>query len=182
MSNLKNKFTIATIFLSILMAVPAFANSNVYGWLELGYLKPWDVEVKTKLDTGAKTSSLFAVDIEPFDKDGDQWVRFTLGGPIGEKEGFEKGIKVEKPVVREVRIKEHFGKSMHRYVVEMDICLGGKTQRAEVTLADRSRFNYALLLGREAMTGNMIVNPDESYVAEKQCSTSNNLSDRISKN
>jgi hypothetical protein len=41
-------------------------------------LMPWGVELKTKLDSGALTSSLHATDVDVFEKDGDDWVRFTV--------------------------------------------------------------------------------------------------------
>ena len=42
---------------------------DVFGWVEMATLEPWDVEVKAKLDSGALTSSLDARDIERFDKE-----------------------------------------------------------------------------------------------------------------
>ncbi len=49
------------------------------GWREWVALTDWDVPyVKAKLDTGARTSSLHAFDLESFDRDGEEWVRFEI--------------------------------------------------------------------------------------------------------
>ncbi len=64
---------------------------KVFGWVEKSTLVPWGVELKTKLDSGALTSSLHATDVESFEKDGDDWVRFTVN-----VEDQHTGKKVEK--------------------------------------------------------------------------------------
>ncbi|MCH8873269.1 ATP-dependent zinc protease [candidate division KSB1 bacterium] len=48
------------------------------GWIEHGVIEPADMTVKFKLDTGALTSSMHAEDIERFERDGQQWVRFKV--------------------------------------------------------------------------------------------------------
>lgn len=49
-----------------------------YGWVETATLEPWGAEVKVKLDTGALTSSMQAEEIQTFERDGADWVRFTV--------------------------------------------------------------------------------------------------------
>lgn len=65
---------------ALLLIAPVMAEEDkpVFGWVEKSTLEPWGVEVKAKLDSGALTSSMDARDIETFDKDGEEWVRFRL--------------------------------------------------------------------------------------------------------
>src|SRR5699024_8205452 len=54
------------------------ADAATYGWVETATVEPWGAEVKVKLDTGALTSSMQAEEIETFERDGEEWVRFTV--------------------------------------------------------------------------------------------------------
>lgn len=163
------------IVLVLMMTLPIHINAvakeepKVFGWLEYSYLMPWGIKVKTKLDTGAKTSSIHALNMKPFKREGKPWVRFTLGHPIGMYEGLEEGIVVERPVTREVRIKERVGESKQRYVVELEFCLDGKTMPLEVSLSDRSNFNYELLLGRRTMVDTIMVDPARTFTVSNNC-------------
>ncbi len=157
------------LLLVLLALGPAIATAGdlpVYGWLESAYLQPWGVKLKAKLDTGAKTSSIHAVDILPFERDGAEWVRFTL--PLGAQEGYD-GIVVERPVEREARIKEHDEPSVRRYVVKLEFCLDGHTMNTPMTLADRGNFNYPLLLGRRTLKGWALVDPSATFTTRGNC-------------
>lgn len=98
----------------------------VMGWLESIFIKPWNRRLTAKLDTGAKTSSLHASQIEHFTKDGDDWVRFNLGDLEDTK---SPPILVERPLVRTVNIKckGEDCQPSKRDVVALTVCKNGKT-------------------------------------------------------
>ena len=143
------------------------ASPRLLGWLEGAYLQPWGVRVRAKLDSGALTSSIHAEQIETFEKDAQTWVRFWF--PFGAREGFEKGFLIEKPVLRTAVIKEHEGQNPTRYVVELDICVSGDTFATEVTLANRSKFNYPIILGRRALAERFIIDSSSSFMGNRTC-------------
>lgn len=155
----------------VLVSQPALAkHKQRLGWIEWARLLPGDIKIKTKLDTGAKTSSIHAVAIEPFERDGEEWVRFRI--PLAQRpDDSDHGadVDVERPVVRETRIKEHERDSVTRYVVEMDLCIGGMTFTTPMTLADRGGFNYPLLLGRSALKGRTVIDPARTFTASDRC-------------
>lgn len=149
---LKVFFPVGLFFLVINMVnVQA---KNIYGLYEKVELPEINnLEIKSKLDTGAFTSSFGATDIEFFTKNGAEWVRFkpqvkALDLPVMEKE-----------LVRHSKIKtrsDDVGKNAEkaytkRPVVMLDICFNGVIYPTEVNLTDRSRFNYPLLLGSSAL-------------------------------
>jgi len=130
------------------------------GWVEWVRVEPGGQELKAKLDTGARTSSLSALDLEVVETpDGVDRVRFRLEGP----EGDGSDPWVERPVVRWVRIKRHDARPDRRPVVEMEICLGGIRRAVETSLADRSKFNYPVLLGRNFLADAVVVDAAATF-------------------
>jgi hypothetical protein len=134
---------------------------RVAGWLEWVVIEPYGLKLKGKLDTGAKTSSLHAVDIEYFQRDGEEWVRFKTLDP---RRGTQP-VTIERPVVRDVRIKRHAAVYQERPVVTLDLCVGDRLVTAEFSLIDRRRFNYPVLLGRSLLKQERIlVDASATYV------------------
>ena len=90
--------------------------------------------LRAKIDTGASTSSLHATDIEPFERDGEKWVRFTahLGSVVQLRHR-----RCEAPLVTMKTIKSSNGHAQVRYVISTTLALGDRVWRVEFTLACR---------------------------------------------
>lgn len=129
--------------------------------------QPYDV--KAKLDTGAKTSSIYATNVEPFKKDGKRWARFTLH--LNDSKGNTYKLDLEKPRARKANIKNHDGQHDKRYVVELDICFNGRQYSTEFTLADRNEYIYGVLLGREFLKQTAIVDANKTFLTLSACSS-----------
>lgn len=159
--------TLLTGFLLVIMTGGnVVAERDVLGYVEYIYLQPWGLKLKARLDTGAKTSSIYAVDIVPFEKDDEEWVSFTM--PFDQDLDVDP-VHIEKPVARSTLIKRKRAKSVRRYVIEFDICLNGRMLTTEFTLADREGFLYSVLLGRNTLKGNAIVDPAEAFLSTGKC-------------
>ena len=157
----KMPLVISISFLSLL-----FGDANgreIAGWVEQARLEPSGIELKAKLDTGAKTSSVTASEMEFFTRNGTEYVRFKVENRVGET------VDLELPVVRRVSIKRHFGESQQRPVVKLTICIGSVRKEAEVNLVDRTGFNYALLIGRTYLAGDFLVDPGETRRLKPHC-------------
>ena len=159
---------IALALLLCLLTVfaPPTQARGTHGWVEFVelHLDGEPLRVKAKLDTGAKSSSLDATDITPFDRDGQHWVRFRPS-----RSGLDEAPLVEQPVVRYVRIKRHSGPYDRRPVIRLPLCLGDELRTVEVNLTDRGRFIYPLLLGRKALAGLAVVDPARTYLRAPRC-------------
>ncbi len=134
------------------------------GWLESVLLQPENIRMRAKLDTGAKTSSLHAVDIKRFEKKGAPWVSFRTG--------VDEMVQINLPLIRDVKIKDHKFKAAVRPVVEMSICLHNQIFTGEFSLIDRSQFNYPILLGRALLQQGIIVDPSQTFTVrakKKKC-------------
>ena len=83
--------------------------------------------------------------IKDFERDGNPWISFDLPLP-----GTKDVMQVETPILRKVRIRQASADEIDlRPVVELTMRLGNHLEKVEFTLADRSKMNHPLLLGRE---------------------------------
>ena len=127
-------------------------------WCSLPELKV--PAVKIRVDSGAKTSALHADQIVPFEKDGEKWIKFIVH-PI--QRNTKGAIQCEAKVIDKRIVKSSSGTRESRYVINTDISLGDQTWTIELTLTNRDSMGYRMLLGREAMAGRLIVDPDEHF-------------------
>jgi hypothetical protein len=138
-------------------------DKQTVGWIEKALIYPGGVPFDAKLDTGAATTSINAVDIEKFDQNGQEWVRFNAVDKSGKRFPFERKL------LGVAEIKRHQGPPQRRYVVKMGICVGNHYADTDVNLIDRSRFKYPLLIGRSFMAGRLIPDPSAEYTVEPEC-------------
>ncbi|HAS3930067.1 TPA: ATP-dependent zinc protease, partial [Vibrio cholerae] len=116
--------------------------------------------------TGAATSSLNAVDIEEFERNGKNWVRFHLAD---EKNPKTEANWIEAPVLRYVRIRQSTNDNTERRaVVELWVKLGSIHEKAQFTLADRSQMTHPVLLGREFIRDIALVDVSRKYIQTEQ--------------
>jgi len=131
------------------------------GWREWLALPALGIPaIKAKIDTGARTSSLHAFFVEPYDDNGLKMVRFGVH-PLQRRLNVELLCKAEIKDYREV--SDSGGHREMRYVIDTDILLGVQTRRIEMTLTNRDNMKFRMLLGRTAMAGLLVV-PDRSYL------------------
>ncbi|MFA0086328.1 RimK/LysX family protein [Vibrio sp. E150_011] len=115
-----------------------------------------------RVDTGAATSSLNAVDIQVFERDGKEWVKFHL---IDDHAKEQEKRWIESPVVRYVKIRQPTNdKAERRAVVQLWIRVGKIHEKAQFTLADRSQMTHPILLGREFIKDIALVDVSQQYI------------------
>ncbi|WP_244147339.1 RimK/LysX family protein [Desulfonatronovibrio hydrogenovorans] len=160
------------ILIFLLRPDPAWTEQEshllIMGWVEKTRLLPDGPFLKAKLDTGARTSSMHARDIEPFEKDGQKMVRFTVDAQCA-RTGEKQVLQFEKPLKRNVLIRQHQRDPMPRPVVVMDFCLGGTVHSAQFSLTDRSGFNYPVLLGRIFLEDVALVDSGSTGLMSQVC-------------
>lgn len=144
------------------MTEPPYS-TTIVGWREWVTLPgagvPW---IKAKIDTGARTSSLHAFDVEEFrTADGTDSVRF---GVRPWQDSDEDAVVVEFPVHDRRTVRSSSGHSEERIVVLMDVTLHGRTQTVEMTLSNRDEMGFRMLIGREALRDGFLVAAGESFL------------------
>ena len=117
--------------------------------------------IKARVDSGAKTSALHAINIKTFTKDHHEWVKFDIN-PI--QNNAKALIHCEAQLVDQRIVKSSSGFREKRYVIQTQVSLGEKTWGIEVTLTNRDSMGYRMLLGREAMSGRVMVDPEQKFL------------------
>ncbi len=125
--------------------------------------------IKARVDSGAKTSALHAVNITPFLKDGENWIKFDIN-PI--QNNVKTIIHCEALIVDKRVVKSSSGYREQRFVIKTDLKLGDEIWPIEVTLTNRDSMGFRMLLGREAMSGRILVDPEQKYLLGQPTSES----------
>ncbi|MBO6825278.1 MAG: 30S ribosomal protein S6--L-glutamate ligase [Sneathiella sp.] len=134
----------------------------VVGWDEWVSLPELGLHaIKAKVDTGARTSSLHAINIEPYDKDGVTRVKFLVH-PLPDQPEVE--IKCDAQVIDKRDITSSNGESEERYIIRTPFSLSGQEWPIELSLTNREEMQYRMLIGRSTMSGRMLVDPDRSML------------------
>lgn len=130
---------------------------NIIGAVEPIYILPMKSAFEARIDTGAATSSLDVDEMNEFERDGEKWVSFKVKNRrSGEVHTFEK------PILKSVKIKRIDDKE-DRVKVYMPVSFGGQKFVSEFTLANREKFEYQVLIGRNILSGRAIVDTSLSH-------------------
>ncbi|MFV1467663.1 MULTISPECIES: ATP-dependent zinc protease [Idiomarina] len=135
------------------------------GWQEWGVLPELHINpIHMKVDTGAKTSCLHAFKLEPFERDNKEWLRIYMHP----EQGSLREQICEAPVFDKREVTDSGGHTETRYVIRTRLQLGTFDELVELTLTNRDTMKFRMLLGRQAMRGHFIVDPQASHLLGEQ--------------
>lgn len=141
----------------------SFKARPVIGWREWVALPDFGVaRIKAKVDTGARSSSLHAFDMETFERDGAERIAFSIHP---NQRDDRTSLRVEAPVYDRRKVRPSTGKAKIRPVVLVPVTLGAATWPVEISLVRRDMMGFRMLLGRQAVRGHYVVDPGRSYLA-----------------
>ncbi|MBV0934681.1 ATP-dependent zinc protease family protein [Marinobacterium weihaiense] len=134
----------------------------VVGEVERLYLAVPGITYNARIDSGATTSSLHATNIQRFERDGEDWVRFDIRDPES-----NTPVTIERKLARNANIIQASSEDPERRpVVELPFVIGSHRQSAEFTLSDRSQLTYPVLIGRNVLRDVMLIDVGREYVTE----------------
>lgn len=137
----------------------------IIGWREWVGLPDLGIKyVKAKVDSGARSSSLHAYDVEQFERAGQQWVRFRVH-PVQRRT--HRVVEAEAEVLEFRSVRSSSGKAAMRPVIVTHVELLGRSWPVELTLANRDNMGFRMLLGREAFRGRFLIDSGNSYYGGK---------------
>lgn len=121
-------------------------------------------DLRARVDTGAKTCALHATDIETFIREDGQWVRFVahVGFPDATHQ-----IHCEARLRGIRQVRNTGGQLTERYTIRTPIVIGHARWEVDITLSDREKMRYRMLLGRSAMKQHALVNPARTFLQGK---------------
>ena len=133
----------------------------VLGWREwVGLPQAGLAWVKAKIDTGARSSAIHAFDLEAYEQDGTERVRFSIH-PWQRSD--EDHVELDLPVLDRREVRSSNGQAEQRYAVALDVTLAGRTITTVMTLSNRDEMGFRMLIGREALERGFLVDSSQSY-------------------
>lgn len=137
----------------------------IIGWSEWCSLPELKIPViKAKIDTGAKTSAIHAFNLQPMMYQGKYFVNFDIHPLQG-----NSTITIPcKAMVVDIRVvMSSNGHKEHRYVITTPLILGQRTWEIELTLSNRDPLKFRMLLGREALSNRIMIDPGHKLLLGK---------------
>ncbi len=139
---------------------------SIIGWREQVALPELGIlEVKAKIDTGARSSALHALDIETFQRDGKMMVRFKVH-PY--QRDSDRTVIAEAELLDQRKVRNSGGQVQLRPVIRTPVEVGGKTFPIELTLTNRDVMGFRMLLGREAVRQRFLVDAGRSFLQSRE--------------
>ena len=160
--------TLCTISLSATI-ISCGKRKDVIGYVEKVKICPGQLMIRAKLDTGAKISSIDAQNINTLKRGAERWVQFSVNNHDGEV------IHLERKILRTIKIKRKKLKPQERLVVSFGICLKNTYKEVEVNLIDRDNFNHQMLIGRNFLNHDFIIDPSSTFTTISHCDEEDNL-------
>ncbi len=122
------------------------------------------VDIPSKTDTGAFTSSIHATNIREVKTKDKTVLKFSL---LTGHSSYSYGREVTVPTFTKRSVENSFGQKQERYAVIFKVRMAGKIFNAEFTLADRSLKTFPILIGRTMLNHRFLVDTDIAHIDRK---------------
>ena len=120
--------------------------------------------LRARVDTGARSCALHASNIQPFQRDGADWVAFRVHTDHP-KTARDRDCECLLNGTRMVRSTS--GETEQRFSIRTAIVIGHSRWWVNITLTNRERMRYRMLLGRTAMENHALVYPARTFLQGK---------------
>lgn len=132
------------------------------GWREWLSLPDLGISwIKAKIDTGARSSTLHAFDLEPFHQNGTSMLRFKIHP---QQRNTQDTITAEAELLEERHVRSSTGHTQLRPVISTIVDLNGLSWPIELTLTSRDQMGFRMLLGRQAVRQRFLVDSGRSFL------------------
>jgi hypothetical protein len=132
------------------------------GWREWVTLPDLGVDdIKAKVDTGARSSTLHAWDVDVVDRPhAGPVVRFVLHP---RQRDHSHTVVAEAPLVGWRDVRSSNGTLERRPVIRTPVVIAGRRVAVELTLTRRDEMGFRMLIGRRALRRRFVIDPARSF-------------------
>jgi hypothetical protein len=124
-------------------------------------------EIRARIDSGAKTTALHAYNIEVIETDGKTGLIKFNTHPENRRR--KDGPIITVPFIDHRKVISSNGIKEERYIVRLDIVIGGQLINTDVTLTSRHKMTFPLLLGRNTLIqGKFLIDVSKGYLLGKK--------------
>ncbi|MGY4494413.1 putative ATP-dependent zinc protease [Pseudomonas sp. TE3610] len=148
------------------LSLSQLSEAAVFGWQEKAVIQPEQASVEMELDPTSAKSSLEVQDLTTFQKDGENWVRFSI--PVAGALTGTSDLTLERKVLRTEKSKGTFGSGQHQ-LVRMSLCLGDKVYAEDLTLKTHGKGTSPVKLGRDVLAHLGLVDASRADTVKPDC-------------
>ncbi len=141
----------------------------IVGWREWVSLPELGMAaIKAKVDTGARSSALHVLNIEPFTSHGKLNIRFEIPS---DRHDTMNLVPTQAEVLDRREVRNSGGQIEVRYAILTLVELQGIRWPIELTLTNREAMGFRMLLGRQAVRDRFLVDPGRSFLMSSNSAT-----------
>ena len=141
-------------------------DKKIIGWRESVSLPKFKIKaIKVKVDTGARTSSLHAVELEKYIRSGKEYIKFKV---YPEQGNTKKAVTCTSQILEYRKVKSSNGQSELRPVILTQVQLLDEEWEIEITLTNRDEMGFRMLLGRSSIKKRFLVDAGRSFYSNKK--------------
>jgi hypothetical protein len=133
---------------------------TVLGWREWLALPQLGIAaIRAKIDSGARSSALHVEALSSHYEGGAEWVCFSVRTGVG-----DEVHTCLAPVLDRRPVTDSGGHTTERVFIRTELDLAGSAFPIEINLTNRRNMLFPILLGRTAMAGRFLIDPERSFV------------------
>ncbi|MCW7494324.1 RimK/LysX family protein [Leptospira sp. 2 VSF17] len=138
------------------IVIPPQYLKPIIGRVEWVEFPNWKLKLRARVDTGAKSCSIHAVNIEKVTENGEVYVLFDTFVD-------EKPVRLKSKFVKEAKVTSTSGVSENRIIISEMMKMGKYKEEVIINLNDRTNLTYPILIGRNYLMGKFLVDVSLSH-------------------
>ncbi|EMY63492.1 ATP-dependent zinc protease family protein [Leptospira terpstrae] len=138
------------------IVIPPQYLKPIVGRVEWVEFPNWKLKLRARVDTGAKSCSIHAINIERVTENGEVFVLFDTFVD-------EKPVRLKSKFIKEAKVTSTSGISENRIIISELMKMGKYKEEVIINLNDRTNLTYPILIGRNFLMGKFLVDVSLSH-------------------